>query len=160
MRILTYLILLCLLASCHPKITNTKTTTVRDSIVIKEVHHRDTIRIKGDTVKIERFVGEQAMPFSEEKREGRADIKVSISHGQLKVNCKCDSIQKALDIVLKDTARYKFTTTTEIRTVEVKHIPQLYKFTFWAFWIFVAIISGGVIYRFRKVLPPPINWIP
>lgn len=160
MKLIPYICLIAILTSCAPKIINTKTTTVRDSIVIKEVHHRDTIRIKGDTVTIEKFIGEQVAPFSEEKRQGRADVKVTISHGKLDVKCKCDSIQKALDIVLKDTARYKFTTTKEIITAEVKHIPSFYKFTFWAFWIFVAIISGGVIYRFRKLLPPPINLIP
>ena len=160
MRTIAYLFFIALLTSCAPKIVNTKTTTVRDSLVIKEVHHMDTVRIKGDTITIEKFVGEQAMPFTEEKKQGRADVKITISHGQLSVKCKCDSIQKALDIVLKDTSRYKFTATNEIRTVQVKFIPRFYKFTFWSFWLLVAIVAGGVVYRFRKLLPAPFNLIP
>lgn len=156
MRFILYTILFALLISCHPKIINTKTTTVRDSLVIKEVHHRDTIRIKGDAVTSIIYQRDTVI----KERQGRAELDIVKKNGITTAKCKCDSIQKALDIVLKDTARYKFTTTKEIRTVEVKVIPAFYKFTFWAFWIFVAIISGGLIYRFRKMLPPPINWIP
>lgn len=156
MRIIIYASLVALLTSCHPQIT--KTTTVRDSLVVKEVHHRDTVRIKGDLITV--TVKEIKHDTVIKERQGRAELDIIKKDGKTTTKCKCDSIQKALDIVLKDTSRYKFTTTNEVRTVEVKHIPQFYKFTFWVFWIFVAIISGGLIYRFRKVLPPPINWIP
>lgn len=154
-----YLIIILLLASCAPKIINTKTTTVRDSIVTKTVHHRDTIKIPGQTIFVTKTI-KDTTSFTIDKKEGRGELIITDNHGQLSAKCECDSIRRAFDFVSKDTSRYKFKTTTLTRTIEVKFIPKFYKFTFGFFWIIIAIILGGTIYRFRKLLPAPFNLIP
>ena len=72
MRIIIYASLFALLTSCHPQIT--KTTTVRDSLVIKEVHHRDTVRIKGDLITV--TVKEIKHDTIIKERQGRAELDI------------------------------------------------------------------------------------
>jgi len=135
-----FLFVALIFASCAPKVINIATTTTRDSLAVKTVHHRDTIRIEGEKIFVDRVIHD-TVSFVQEKKIGRADITLTNKKGVLTATCECDSIKKAYDVVLKDTTRYKFKETKITHTVFKAVTNGFDKFCRW-FFIVCCVLAG------------------
>jgi hypothetical protein len=149
-----YLFILLVATACSPKMINTATTTTRDSLAVKIVHHRDTIRVPGDSVVVIKTIHD-TVSFTIEKKVGRSDIIITNKHGQLSGKCECDSIQRAYDILQKDTTRYKFKETKITRTVYQQVTNKFDRFCRWFFIVVVAMVSLYAGLKLKGKLPIP-----
>lgn len=135
--------------SCSPKVINQTTVTERDSISVKIVNHRDTIRIPSETVFITKTIRD-TVTFIEHKKEGRANVTLTNKAGKLTADCKCDSAQIIKNYSLKDTARYKFKVITKTRTVIKKESSDFGKFCEKFFILFCLVVLGISAFKLRK----------
>jgi len=131
-----------LLASCSivkPKVVYIQ----RDSLItVRETIIRDSIiTVPGDTVVIE-------LPSKRDTvfvtRSGRASASVSISKGRLQVVANCDEQNIIISRLQEQLHHYQSTETDSVKTeiVTVKHIPSMYKFTFWGFFVLAAAVTA------------------
>ena len=133
-----YLPLIIFLAACSPKVINTTKTTERDSLGVKLVFIQDTVRIKGDSIIA--VIHERDTIIVE--KQGRAELDIVKKNGRTTTKCKCDSIQKALNIAINDTTRYKFKETTVTKTIfKNRDKTGFEKFCLW----FTLICGGGIV---------------
>lgn len=152
MRIYLHLCLLLIASSCAPKLTQTSSSVEKDSTSVKVVHHHDTIRIKGEIITIiqKKLIHDTVIV----EKQGRTELDITRKNGITTTICKSDSLQKALDIALNDTTRYKFKTTKVVRTIyQNKPKSDLTKFCEWFTIIVIAACLGFTVYKFRKVVP-------
>jgi len=135
------IIILILLSGCAAKVTTSSTTIEKDSLGVKTIHHHDTVRVKGETVFVDRVIHD-TVSFTIIKKEGRATETITNKHGVLTGKCKCDSIQKALNIAIQDTTKYKTRMTTIIKTVTKNHTSGFDWFCRGIFFLLVILIAG------------------
>lgn len=114
-----FIFILLILSACSAKLTQSTNTVEKDSLALRTVHHHDTVRIKGDSIKVilKQIIHDTMIV----EKQGRAQLNITKRGNQTTTKCKCDSIQKALDIALVDTTKYKTKTTTVIRTIIKTH---------------------------------------
>ena len=179
MRILTYLILFAILSSCSQKIIQSTKTVEKDSVHVDTVKTRKIVKTKGDStglkfnisevkdqeenfvVASESTIKKDSVIFHRTSRKGGVTTSVDITRkGNVKISCKEDSLRTIIEQQRITIQKFKDITTIQTNTVVCPPKTKWQSFCEWVTWIFIALISGGLIYRFRKVLPPPINWIP
>ncbi|MCO5238882.1 MAG: hypothetical protein M9904_02395 [Chitinophagaceae bacterium] len=122
----------------------------KDSIVEKEeiVYRDTTIAIPGDSVGIRDTIPCPDVDYYKEGKIGRTSVKVNISKGKIKVDCKSDSLQYVIDSL---ASIHK---TKEVFHSETKGVPievVKYKTPSWCWW-YLFITGGYVLYRNRKII--------
>jgi len=138
-----FLFILLIFSACSAKLTQSSTTVEKDSLALRIVHHHDTVRIKGDSIKV--MIRESVHDTVIVEKQGRARLEIDRSKGKTTTKCKCDSIQKALDIALVDTTKFKTKTTTVIRTIHETHTSGFDWFCRGIFFLLVLIIIALIL---------------
>jgi len=133
-----WLIIILILSSCAAKITQSSNTIEKDSLALRTVHHHDTVRIKGDSVKV--MLMQTVHDTVIVEKQGRAQLNITKRGNRTTTKCKCDSIQKALDIALIDTTKFKTKVTTVIRTIHETHTSGFDWFCRGIFFLLILII--------------------
>jgi len=140
------LIILLLLSSCAARVTQSTNTVEKDSLTLRIVHHHDTVKIKGDSIKV--VVRESVHDTVIIEKQGRAKLEIDRSKGKTTTKCKCDSIQKALDIALVDTTKFKTKITTVVRTIHETHTSGFDWFCRGIFFLLMLIITLLALRKF------------
>lgn len=114
--------------SCTKRVISTN-SSVTDSTIIKEVVRFDTLRIKGDTVRItERIecdsITNKPKPFRIRERSGRATALVEVNQaGELTVEAACDSLEKVIQLLDREIFRLR----QEKKVVTIIETPSKFK---------------------------------
>ena len=100
------------LSACSKKITST-TSSVRDSIIIREIVRYDTVRVKADTIRVKQIiecdsVTNKPKPFKIKEHSGRAKATVEVkSNGELTVTASCDSLELVVQTLDREVFRLR-----------------------------------------------------
>jgi len=187
MRILLPIICLFLTSCSHRIIQTTKTVEV-DSIKVDTLKTQKIVKTKGDSTGVSfnlgqlftgkilypestpeksikepelSFPSEDPIIFKKTQKTGRLTETITISKkGIVTASCKEDSLQRIIDEMMITIQKSKTITTTETKTEVCPPKSKWESFCEWFTWLCIAAIVGATAYRFRKVLPPPINMIP
>ena len=151
------IILITIASACSPRVI-TNTTSVRDSIIVKETVRYDTLTIPADTVRIEHQiecdpVTLKPVPTVIKRNSGRVRSSVTISNtGQLTVDSKCDSLQHIIRVLDKELFHYRHERKTE--TIEVtKYKTRWYDKLFrWMALILVLVILWNFRHGIIKLI--------
>lgn len=141
-----FIFILLMLSACSAKLTQSSITIEKDSLALRIVHHHDTVRVKGDSIKV--VLKQTIHDTVIVEKQGRAELAITKRGNQTTTKCKCDSIQKALDIALVDTTRYKTKVTTIMRTIHESHVS---KFDWFCRGISLALILFVIALTLRKL---------
>lgn len=128
-----------MLWSCTPKVLNSSTTTVKDSIVYTNRTIYDTVRVNRDDLLIDWLSTADTIV-----KHGRAELKIS----KQKVECICDSLTIAKKLAIHDTVHHIVRETAKVKT-EIKFITSAFdKFTR---WFFIACCCAVALYTGVKL---------
>lgn len=157
MRLLTTIAAILLLASCSKRTTST-TSSVRDSIIIKEVVRIDTVKLPGATVTIREqiecdSVTNKPKPATLSGQGGRAKIKVSIdSAGMLTATGGCDSLNQIIKALDREVYHLRHEQKKETVTVTEYKTRGIDKFCRWFTGISLLLIILIVVLKIYRII--------
>ena len=147
-------VIVILFTACSKKITTTQ-TTIKDSTIIKETVRLDTVRIKGDTVRVTHMIDCDSLtnkpkPFKINKRSGRASANVEVkADGSLQVEAVCDSLEKIVALMDREIFRLR---QEKVLTTVYKQPSQIKIWFDWTCRILAAIFILFIGFNAYKAL--------
>lgn len=120
------MVLVIALASCGKKIVPnvTKDKTITDSTVVTIETRVDTLKIKGDTVYLDKLIdcGDKGKlkPFVVQARSGRESLRIQVDkNGRLTATAICDSLWRLIEIKDREIYRLRKESSSRIESTPV-----------------------------------------
>lgn len=155
-------LLAAVVAGCSSRVAPTTTTTVKDSIYVKEIVRHDTVSIPGEKIRITRFIHcdsltHQVKPFEVKEKKNNQSLEIILNpNGELTAICKSDSLIKVIEGKDKEINHLRQEKTKETIPV-ITHEPYWYDIAArWIASIVLLLIAGYLIYSYFKFKIKPI----
>lgn len=118
----------------------------KDSLITKtEIVYKDTIiTVPGDTIRFQIPCDKDTVFIYKGKS---STSMVTINKGQISVQNNCDEKDLIITKLREEVDKYSLSTQDSTTTiyVKVKHVPGIYKFFTWGFWV-LALALGALLY--------------
>lgn len=157
MRLLITIVAVVALASCSKRTVST-TTSVRDSIIIKEVVRVDTVKIPGETVTIREQIECDSLtnkpkPTSITVQKSKAKVSVRIdSAGMLTATGGCDSLEAVVKALDKEVFHMRHEQKKETITITEYKTRGIDKFCRWFTGISLLLIVLIVVLKIYRII--------
>lgn len=152
MRLLTIFILLalvgCKATQSVSSVLETSTEQRKDSLVYIERLRIDTVKLKGDSIKVKVPVPcDSLKPVAGKAKSGRVNLNYGIKNGQLEIDCNADSL--LIELLGKDISIYKLekqldsTSKEKQQVVTVTNTVTKYRTPFWN-WVIIIVLLAWI----------------